>query len=139
MKNVKKSFRKTELFLLFSLFPLSIILTVIMQYSGHYEWEGLLGYFIGIVLFIFTSECLFLINFNSKASRLGFILFTNLKLVFIGGLFYIIKLTGIPAINLVIGFLSCQILAAFALLINARCSINNLKASAVTTLTSINK
>ena len=138
MKNVKKSFRKTEILLIILGFLIAILLAALMPLLHHYEWEGLLGYFIGFVSFLITLESLLLLVNKSKVPKVSFIFFMNFKLVFIFALFYTLRLIGIPVLNLVIGFLACQTVAVFALSAISLYSNKTLQASEQT-LTAENK
>ncbi len=129
MKNVKNSLRKTELFIFLLGLAISLLLGIILLYKNHYEWELLLGYFIGSISFSATLEYLLLISSKPKVSRIGFFFLTNLKLVIIFALFYTFRLIGIPILNLVIGFLACQTIAVFALSAISLYSNKDLKAS----------
>lgn len=91
----------------------------------------ILGYFFCFLAFTISYELFFLFEPNPKTRKWGYFLLTNLKLVIIGGLFYYVRLTGIPATSLAIGFIACQTLAVFVLLINAYRSNNLLKASRI--------
>ncbi len=90
---------------------------------------SLLGYILGFFAFTISYELFFLLEPNPKTRKWGYLLLTNLKLVIIGGLFYYVRLTGIPATSLVIGFIVCETLAVFVLLFNAYRSNNLLKVS----------
>ena len=129
MKNVKKSFRKTESLLFILGFLIAVLLAAIFPFMNHYEWEGLLGYFIGSISFVITLESLLHMVNKPKIPKIGFIFFINFKLVFIFALFYTLRLIGIPVLNLVIGFLACQTIAVFALSVISLYSNKNLKAS----------
>ncbi len=161
MKNVKKSFRKTELALFIVgllLLLMSFLTSALSQnkFMGSFEnhhsettsntslravedcmvrWQSsnynvfLLGYLFGFLAFTLSYEVFFLLEPNPKLRKWGYILLTNLKLVIIGGLFYYVRLTGIPATSLVIGFIACETLAVFVLLFNAYRSNNLLKVS----------
>lgn len=87
------------------------------------------GYLLGFLAFTISYELFFLLEPNPKTRKWGYLLLTNLKLVIIGGLFYYVRLTGIPATSLVIGFIACETLAVFVLLFNAYRSNNILKVS----------
>lgn len=89
------------------------------------------GYLFCFFAFTFSYELFFFLEPNPKIRKWGYFLLTNLKLVIIGGLFYYVRLTGIPATSLAIGFIACQTLAVFVLLINAYRSNNLLKASRI--------
>ena len=129
MKNVKKSFRKTEALLIILGLLIAILLAALMPLLHHYEWEGLLGYFIGCISFLITLESLLQLVNKSRIPKVGFIFFINFKLVFIFALFYTLRLIGIPVLNLVIGFLACLTIAVFALSVISLYSNKNLKAS----------
>ncbi len=129
MKNVKKSFRKTESLLFILGFLIAVLLAAILPFMHHYEWEGLLGYFIGSISFVITLESLLHMVNKPEIPKVGFIFFINFKLVFIFALFYTLRLIGIPVLNLVIGFLACQTIAVFALSVISLYSNKNLKAS----------
>ena len=115
MQNVKKNFRKTEALLFMLGILIAVILAALIPILNHYQWEGLLGYFIGCISFLITLESLLQLVNKSKIPKVGFIFFLNFKLVFIFALFYTLRLIGIPVLNLVIGFLACQTIAVFAL------------------------
>ena len=138
MKNVKKSFRKTEALLIILGLLIAILLAALMPMLHHYEWEGLLGYFIGCTSFLITLESLLQLVNKPQIPKIGFIFFINFKLVFIFALFYTLRLIGIPVLNLVIGFLACQTTAVFALTAITLHSNNRLQASEQT-LTANNK
>ncbi len=138
MKNVKKSFRKTEVFLFILGLLIAILLAALLPLLHHYEWEGLLGYFIGCISFLITLESLLQLVNKSRIPKVGFIFFINFKLVFIFALFYTLRLIGIPVLNLVIGFLACQTTAVFALSVITLRSNKELQASEQT-LTASNK
>ena len=140
MKNVKKSFRKTELALL--LVGLLVVFFVWIAtalseprndvsiiLTDSYLKFLTLGYFFGFLAFTISYEVFFLLEPNPKLRKWGYILLINLKLVIIGVLFYTVRLTGIPLTNLVVGFIACQTLAVFVLLFNAYRSNNLLKVS----------
>lgn len=140
MKNVKKSFRKTELALLLVgllvVFFVWIATTlseprndVSIILTDSYLKFLTLGYFFGFLAFTISYEVFFLLEPNPKLRKWGYILLINLKLVIIGVLFYTVRLTGIPLTKLVIGFIACQTLAVFVLLFNAYRSNNLLKVS----------
>ena len=129
MQNVKKNFRKTEALLFMLGILLAIILAALIPLLNHYQWEGLLGYFIGCISFLITLESLLQLVNKSKIPKVGFIFFLNFKLVFIFALFYTLRLTGIPVLNLVIGFLACQTIAVFALSAISLYSNNKIQAS----------
>ena len=152
MKSVKKSFRKTELALFvvgLLLLLMSFLTSALTQNktTGCFEnrhCEALketlqssnynifiLGYFFCFLAFTISYELFFLFEPNPKTRKWGYFLLTNLKLVIIGGLFYYVRLTGIPATSLAIGFIACQTIAVFVLLINAYRSNNLLKASRI--------
>ena len=148
MKNVKKSFRKTELSLFVVGLLIGLMIWIFPQESGGSGSQrliigvfsktaiidcvafgkhlkcGLIGYFICFIIFTLSYELFFLFETNSKSRKWPYLLLTNFKLVIIGSLFYTVRLTGIPLINLVIGFIACQTLAVFFLLINASRSNN---------------
>ena len=132
MKNVKKSFRKTEFALLFigllGGFVLFLLSLIISNFGEHFKYL-LFGYIFGFSAFTISYELFFLLEPNPKTRKWSYLLLTNLKLVIIGGLFYYVRLTGIPATSLVIGFIACETLAVFVLLINAYRSNNLLKVS----------
>lgn len=121
MINVKKSFRKTEIFLLIA----GLILSIIFSFRSNLTF----GYFIGFITFSISYELFFILESKTKTRKLGYILLTNFKLVIIGGLFYYIRLTGVSPINMIIGFIVCYTLAVFSLLITAYYSVNLLKSS----------
>lgn len=129
MQNVKKNFRKTEALLFMLGILLALILAALIPLLNHYQWEGLLGYFIGCISFLITLESLLQLVNKSKIPKVGFIFFLNFKLVFIFALFYTLRLTGIPVLNLVIGFLACQTIAVFALSAISLYSNNKIQAS----------
>lgn len=129
MQNVKKNFRKTEALLFMLGILLALILAALIPLLNHYQWEGLLGYFIGCISFLITLESLLQLVNKSKIPKVGFIFFLNFKLVFIFALFYTLRLTGIPVLNLVIGFLACQTVAVFALSAISLYSNNKIQAS----------
>ena len=149
MKNVKKSFRKTEL----ALFVIGLLIAILFylilptlmkthsftlgdsshNFFGEHLKFGLLGYLFGFLAFTISYELFFLFEPNPKFRKWGYLLLTNLKLVIIGGLFYYVRLTGIPATSLVVGFIACETLAVFVLLFNAYRSNNFLKVSKVKT------
>ena len=129
MQNVKKNFRKTEALLFMLGILLALILAALIPLLNHYQWEGLLGYFIGCISFLITLESLLQLVNKSKIPKVGFIFFLNFKLVFIFALFYTLRLTGIPVLNLVIGFLACQTIAVFALSAISIYSNNKIQAS----------
>ena len=129
MQNVKKNFRKTETLLFILGILIAIILAALLPLLHHYHWEGLLGYYIGCISFVITLESLLQLVNKPKIPKMGFILFINFKLVFIFALFYTLRLIGIPVFNSVIGFLTCQTIAVFALSAISLYSNNVLQAS----------
>lgn len=134
MKSVKKSFRKTELALLLIGLVVAILFYLLSSTSGApYFKYYLLGYLLGFLAFTISYELFFLLENNKKTRKWGYLLLTNFKLVIIGGLFYYVRLTGIPATSLVIGFIACETLAVFVLLFNAYRSNNPLKVSKIET------
>ena len=144
MKSVKKSFRKTELTLLVVGLLVHIVgwITTVLSEPRNDVYISLtdsglkyltLGYFFCFLAFTISYELFFLLEPNPKTRKWGYLLLTNFKLVIIGGLFYYVRLTGIPATGLVIGFIVCETLAVFVLLINAYRSKNLFKASKIKT------
>lgn len=115
MEIVKKSYRKTEVFL-FSLGLLSSLTYLIFTTKRIFIGELLLGYFLFFFIFIISTELFFIIESKTKIKSWGYIILTNLKLVIISILIYTAHLASINALNLIIGFLACQIMAVVSLL-----------------------
>ena len=134
MQNVKKSFRKTELALLVIGIFIALVLMIALVFRGdslysyveHFK-NFLLGYFFCFLVFTISYELFFLFEPNPNIRKWAYLSITNLKLVIIVGLFYYVRLTGISATNSVMGFITCQTLAVFVLLIYAYRSNNLLK------------
>jgi O-antigen/teichoic acid export membrane protein len=110
MQNEKKTFRKTEIFLL--LFGLFLSLVFLLVNTNF--WQLLFGYFICFFTFTLSSEIYFIL-FHSKLHKWSYIFSSNLKLVIIGVLIYTTSLAGISADNLVYGFIICQTIAIILL------------------------
>lgn len=116
MTNVKSSFRKTEKRIGIAGLFLAVTLTLVVKFTGRYEWESLIGYTLGIFSFFSLAEGFFLIEGKPKKYFNIFLVLTNLKLVILVGLIYLLHGLGISAIRLIIGMLLCQTLAVVTLL-----------------------
>ena len=117
MKNVKKSFRKTEKTTAIAGLVIAIIFLLLWPVIGNYEYEGLIGYFLGMSSIIIFAEGFFLIQDKPKIYLIGFLIFMNIKLVILAGLIYLLHKVGISAIHTIIGALTSHTITTITLLI----------------------
>lgn len=117
MKNVKRSFRKTEKTTIIAGIVFAIIFLLLWPIIGNYEYEGLIGYFLGATSIIVFAEGFFLVEDKPRIYLIGFMIFMNLKLVILAGLIYLLHKVGISAIHTIIGALTSHTLAITTLLI----------------------
>ena len=117
MKNVKKSFRKTEKTTAIAGLVIAIIFLLLWPVIGNYEYEGLIGYFLGMSSVIIFAEGFFLIQDKPKIYLIGFLIFMNIKLVILAGLIYLLHKVGISAIHTILGALTSHTITTITLLI----------------------
>ena len=117
MKNVKKSFRKTEKTTAIAGLVIAIIFLLLWPVIGNYEYEGLIGYFLGMFSVIIFAEGFFLIQDKPKIYLIGFLIFMNIKLVILAGLIYLLHKVGISAIHTILGALTSHTITTITLLI----------------------
>lgn len=122
MENAKKNFRKTEKVTILAGIAIALIFLLLWPLTGNYEYEGLIGYFIGMTSVIVFAEGFFLIEKKPYVYLIGFLFFINIKLVIIATLIYLLHKAGISAVHVIIGALTSQTLATITLLFTQHAS-----------------
>lgn len=117
MKNVKKSFRKVEKTTIITGLAIAVVFLLLWPVIGNYEYEGLIGYLLGMSSIIIFAEGFFLIQDKPKIYLIVFLIFMNIKLVILASLIYLLHKVGISAIHTIIGALTSHTITTITLLI----------------------